>query len=124
MDYGMEHCKLVLSVPAQNKTKAIIGAGDVPQRISVWEYPEASLLDHRKLSWATRPTQRRYFGSMEAEYGSSLETASFACPSLSHQTFELTCATDDCYVDIEGVGQHSSGMESQIGFQFFNWSGL
>ncbi|KJA25156.1 hypothetical protein HYPSUDRAFT_85634 [Hypholoma sublateritium FD-334 SS-4] len=110
MDYGMENCRLVLSVPSRNNTKAIIGQGDLPQRISLWRYPITSLLDHRKLSWATRPTQRRYFGSMEVAYSSLLETPSFTCPSLSYQTFELTCAAEDCYVDIEGVGIQSSGL--------------
>ena len=112
MDFGMENCKLVISVPGQNETKAIIGVSNVPQRISVWEYPTAGPLDHRKLSWATRPTGKYYFASMEVAYGSSLETSSFRCPSLSYQTFELTCATEDCYVDIEAVGTQSSGMES------------
>ncbi|KJA18984.1 hypothetical protein HYPSUDRAFT_168610 [Hypholoma sublateritium FD-334 SS-4] len=110
MDYGMELCRLFLSVPPQNETKDISGAIGIPQRISIWEYPKAGLLDHRTLCWNTRPSQRKYFGSLETTYAATSQTHIFPCQSLSYQTFELACETDNCYVDVEGIGLQPSGL--------------
>lgn len=104
----MEKCSLVLSVPPKNEN-IIVNEGGTPVPISVWKYPEVGVLDRRTLSWSTRPAQIIFFVSIDAQYGSSFETASFPCPSLSYQTFEFTCGAVDCRIDIEGIGEQETG---------------
>ncbi|KAF9545036.1 hypothetical protein CPC08DRAFT_649475, partial [Agrocybe pediades] len=116
-DYGMEKCALTLSLPPRNETEETTNSkssGRSAQQIAVWKFVTSGLpIDQSKLSWSTRPKQRQFFATMPIQYGSSYSTATFPCPSMSWQAFELACISADCHLDIESVGVEESGLYMQ-----------
>lgn len=123
MDFGMENCTLAIAVPSMNKTNDVIISGnDAKASIDIWMLPPMTKrLDFRTLTWANKPSRTTHFYSLPVEYGETSETPAFHCSSLSHQTFEITCATPGCHIDIIGRGSHSSGMLFFDSFVVLPW---
>lgn len=108
-DWGMEHCRLVLSLPppstalAQNVTLH-------PHSVSIDVFnlttPDARFLDVRTLSWSTRPARQSPGPVATMALGTesaSGEAASelFWCLRDSVHTYEFACgaATPECGID-------------------------
>ncbi|KAF9557472.1 hypothetical protein CPC08DRAFT_710368 [Agrocybe pediades] len=115
MDFGMEICTLAVTVPPRNETEDIITGFEEALEgrgvVDIWILTEITTkVDPRKLSWANKPRVRKLLHSLPVRYGTSTETPKFSCPSLSYQTFEISCSVPKCNIDIIGRGSYSSGL--------------
>jgi hypothetical protein len=111
IDYGMESCSLAITTPPKNDTAGIISSSlDLPVSLEVWTLPTKHKLDLAKLTWATRPQPRTHVGTLAISHGATYHMPRFECRSGSYQTFELSCSSPNCHIDIMGVGKGQSGL--------------
>ncbi|KAI0056951.1 hypothetical protein BV25DRAFT_1920588 [Artomyces pyxidatus] len=114
MDYGMENCSLVLTIPpaAENGTDILVSDLREDQaRVDVWALSTSKRLDPQTLTWKTCPTRAAHVGMLAASYNETHELPSFACRSGSYQAFELSCAGSGCGLDITALnGQTAVGL--------------
>ncbi|KAE9388897.1 hypothetical protein BT96DRAFT_890310 [Gymnopus androsaceus JB14] len=111
LDYGMESCRLTISIPHMNDTALISSELDINgSRLEVWTLSTDARLDVGALSWNTKPVRSKYLGSIRLAYGETHQLGPWSCSAGSYQTFEFVCPAEvDCRVDVTTVG------ESQIG---------
>lgn len=110
VDYGMESCSLAITTPPQNDSATTISSSlDLPVSLEVWTLPAKHKLDLARLTWTTRPQPRAHLGTLTITYGNTYHIPRFECRSGSYQTFELSCSSPDCHIDIMGVGEGKSG---------------
>lgn len=113
MDFGMENCSIFITVPPKNETTDIV-TGDTENgaTIQIRSFSQmAKKLDFRTLTWANKPKHGSLFFTLHIDYGKTSETPQFRCPSLSLQTFEVSCSSpeSECQIDVTGTGSHASG---------------
>lgn len=110
LDFGMENCSLVVTVPPRNKSNAILsGPLDGTALLDVWALSVERKLKMHKLSWATRPQSRTFLGSHPISFNATHKLPSFSCSSGTYQTFEFSCSVPECHIDLLGVGTQASG---------------
>lgn len=110
IDYGMESCSLAITTPPKNDTASIISSSlDLPVSLEVWRLATKHKLDVARLTWATRPQPRTHVGTLAISHGTTYHMPRFECRSGSYQTFELSCSSPNCHIDIMGVGKGQSG---------------
>ncbi|TFK24229.1 hypothetical protein FA15DRAFT_641384 [Coprinopsis marcescibilis] len=99
LDYGMERCTVVLSLPSHQ----ILSQADPPKHsahtkgsiIDVWKLKASSRLDPLTVSWASRPARDdRLFSFTILPNVTSYESPEFFCRSGSLHSFEFGCADD------------------------------
>lgn len=111
VDYGMESCSLAITIPPKNDSVSIISSAlDSPVSLEVWTLPIKHKLNLGKLTWATRPQPRTHVGTLVISHGATYHMSRFECRSGSYQTFELSCSSPDCHIDIMGIGKGQSGL--------------
>ncbi|KAJ7178758.1 hypothetical protein C8R43DRAFT_974370 [Mycena crocata] len=107
-DFGMENCSLSITVPPRNDSSAHLT--DEPATLDVWSLPVTKKMKMHKLSWATRPTGGKLFGSLPVSFGETHRLPGYRCESSSYQSFEFRCSTPNCKIDIMGKGVGASGL--------------
>jgi len=110
LDYGMEECSVVVSIPERNKTTALVSSNTLaPLFIDIYSFLTITKrLNFKTLTWATKPKERTHLFSLPVAYGEIHESPRFRCPSLSYQTFEFSCI--GCHVDILALDRRKEGM--------------
>jgi len=111
LDYGMEECSIMISIPARNMTSTLVLSDmPTPSSIDIYLFPKViKRVNFKTLTWATKPkeTERVHLDSLRVAYGEIHESKKFQCLSLSYQTFEFSCA--DCHIDMLVVDKREEG---------------
>ncbi|KAE9400826.1 hypothetical protein BT96DRAFT_1018634 [Gymnopus androsaceus JB14] len=114
LDWGMENCSLVITVPALNDTSLIVSESHIDsQLLDVWALESTNRkLNVRQISYKTKPSRQKLLGSLQVEFGNTYELQSWNCKAGTYQTFELVCSGDDsdCSVDLTTVGEIQAGI--------------
>ncbi|KAF9077050.1 hypothetical protein BDP27DRAFT_1313041 [Rhodocollybia butyracea] len=112
LDYGMENCSLALHIPpftGVNASSGLVISELHSPIVDVWLLEAASKLDIHSLSWNTRPKRQAHIGTFNITYGSEQELEGLTCRSGSYITFELSCASVDCSIDIIRTARQATG---------------
>ncbi|KAE9394588.1 hypothetical protein BT96DRAFT_998393 [Gymnopus androsaceus JB14] len=100
-DYGMEKCSVTLEVPAFNASDRYAAIWGKDVALDIWALEGESKVDFQKLSWHTKPKRKNHIGKITSpSYNSTQELPTFPCVSGTYLTFEVTCASLDCHVDV------------------------
>ncbi|KAJ7736769.1 hypothetical protein DFH07DRAFT_842765 [Mycena maculata] len=93
LDFGMEHCVIMLTVPSENDSTPIeYGMGGTEQTsLDVWLLKDKGKLDFQQLSWNTKPERDRLVGHFSTEPGTTQQLGGFMCASSTYVTIELVC---------------------------------
>jgi hypothetical protein len=111
MDFGMENCSLAITVPEETNTRDTVASSEGKFAVvDIHQIEVKKRLDLRALSRSRLPPERKYVGSLLVSYGKTAETSVFHCDSRSYQTFEITCQTPDCHIDVMGMDLGESGV--------------
>ncbi len=107
----MERCGVTLTIPYSNGTTLSTEKRGDRSQVHVWSLKQDSQrkLDVRRLSWRTKPQRDRHLGSFPLAEGSTQELPSFPCTSGSYVSFEVACATPDCYIDLTAMAKNVIG---------------
>lgn len=92
---------LTLAVPSaedqKNSGKELISSAG-PLSLAIWALDSMDAIDPHTLSWSTRPVRSRFLTMMVFSDPGQFESPSFACPSRTLHTFEVSCGKPDCYL--------------------------
>ncbi|THU78138.1 hypothetical protein K435DRAFT_737865 [Dendrothele bispora CBS 962.96] len=115
IDYGMEDCELVLKVPPNsqpNSTKWVSTdfRSEKVAQVDVWSLSTEVQLDFRSLSWTTRPKRSSHVGRLDGSTGNNQIISRFHCPWGSYHTFEFSCDTSDCGIDVTNFSKEAIGV--------------
>lgn len=114
IDYGMENCSLVLTVPMTLTGNSSFEAPDFDKQkasqIHIWAVSQLSKLDSQNITWNTKPPLRTFLGQLDARMGFTATISNFPCKSGAYFTFELSCATVDCGIDATMKNKDAVGM--------------
>ena len=111
MDFGMENCSLAITVPEGTDTRDTVTSSEGKFAVvDIHQIEVRKKLNLRTLSRSRLPPERKYIESLLVSYGKTAETGVFPCHSRSYQTFEITCQTPDCHIDVMGNDSDESGV--------------
>ncbi|KAJ3927217.1 MAG: hypothetical protein NXY57DRAFT_926681 [Lentinula lateritia] len=114
IDYGMENCSLVLTVPMTLTGNSSFEAPDFDKQkasqIHIWAVSQLSKLDSQNITWNTKPPLRTFLGQLDARMGFTATISNFPCKSGAYFTFELSCATVDCGIDATMKNKDAVGL--------------
>jgi hypothetical protein len=106
IDWGMENCSLVLSIPHQNMTDTqVVIYGEASVEVSKLSIKKP--LNRHTLSWNSRSPLGEHIATVPLSYGSHYSLPQFNCPSGSHFTFEISCCS--CHINVTHSGETEDG---------------
>jgi hypothetical protein len=99
----MERCTLTLAIPSpepssDTKKKATLSDNT---SINIWRVKASSNINARALSWSNRPARESLVATIQVMPGQDMGSPEFHCPSGSLQSFEISCATEDCHLQFQ-----------------------
>jgi len=122
-DYDMERCTVGIWIPPKTALRAgktFELEGDLSS-IELWKINLADELDFDALTWRSRPRDRILLGALDITAGVGSRIPTFACPTESLLTFEVSCpeAATDCFMEF---GQDQS--LPVLGIMMYQYSSL
>ncbi|KIJ25899.1 hypothetical protein M422DRAFT_273087 [Sphaerobolus stellatus SS14] len=109
-DWGMEWCRLKLSLPENfqyhpdqsdkgERERNWFLEGDTSD-LEVWELDSTEWIDPTGLSYDTRPRRKAHIFSWKVQPNKTVYSREFRCLRDSIGTFELFCVSPECRIDI------------------------
>ncbi|KAF8520741.1 hypothetical protein BU17DRAFT_88626 [Hysterangium stoloniferum] len=103
MDYGMENCSLVLTIPpATNDTTSWMF--DEAILLDVWALSWDQSIDTGRLSWNTKPQRGEHLGTLTMSFDTTQQIPTYSCKMGTYQNFEISCRTGPCNLQVFGNG--------------------
>ncbi|KAG6919946.1 hypothetical protein DXG01_013295 [Tephrocybe rancida] len=101
LDYGMEHCNLVVKVPMPSDFLDPALQIVNPSTIDVWLLDYTDELTPYTI-WKNAPRRKELFATLTLSVEGEATSSEFRCPSGSFSTFEFACSgsyNKPCFVD-------------------------
>ena len=104
IDFGMEDCHLILTLPEQGSVLELDAYSNVSMisKVDVFLLDAEGPLDMKHLSYRTRPkVTKRLAADVQVTTGGDTLLHRFFCPTAALYAFEITCADEsDCFLDV------------------------
>ncbi|KAF8550778.1 hypothetical protein OG21DRAFT_373468 [Imleria badia] len=104
VDYGMEACELMISLPARHEAAEVTGepsfvASDLPITIHLSQLDMSSPLDGETISYRTQPRPLREIAEFSIRNLPATFSHNFTCKMEEVLTFKVGCQSPECHVE-------------------------
>lgn len=98
LDYGMEDCRLAVSLPPSRVLDPILSESDPvsPPTLNIWLLDSTKRADLHQMTYRTRPNRVRQLGAFDISVGGNGTTEGYSCAGGIPYYVELECAGEGC----------------------------
>jgi hypothetical protein len=109
MDYGMENCSLILTIPpaTSNTTSRTI---EKETFLDIWALSGERSIDAERVSWNTKPARGAHLGTFSTSFNTTQQLPGYSCKMGSYQNFEISCRIGPCDLQVFGSDEDAVGM--------------